>query len=115
MVLNTHNTNPLKIRQKKFGIRKFFKISTTFKYSQTCIKRSPLGERKSSLTTQASYIDSDCPFGIFKLFLPPKRGSIHMKFSMTGQENGAFITGDCLIEVTAWADLTVHFQNMDVA
>ena len=38
-----------------------------------------------------------------------------MKFSMTGQENGAFITGDCLIEVTAWTDLTVHFQNMDVA
>jgi len=31
-------------------------------YSQTCIKRSPFGQRKSGL----------------------KRGSIHMKYSMTG-------------------------------
>ena len=34
-----------------------------------------------------------------------------MKFSMTGQEKGdLLIQGDCLIEVTAWAGLTVlHF------
>jgi hypothetical protein len=31
-----------------------------------------------------------------------------MKFSMTGQEKCPFNTGDCLIEVTAWAGLTVH-------
>jgi hypothetical protein len=31
-----------------------------------------------------------------------------MKFSMTGQGNGdLFIKGDCLIEVTTWAGLTV--------
>jgi hypothetical protein len=34
---------------------------------------------------------------------PFKRGSIHMKFSITGQENG-----DLLIEVTTWAGLTVY-------
>jgi len=45
-------------------------------YSQTCIKRPPLGQRK--------------------------RRSIHVKFSMTGQEKG-----DLLIQVTAWAGLTV--------
>jgi len=36
------------------------------KYSQTCIKRSPFGYRKSNL----------------------KRGSIRMKFTMTGQKKG---------------------------
>ena len=30
-----------------------------------------------------------------------------MKCSMTGQEKGDLNTGDCLIEVTAWACLTV--------
>ena len=30
-----------------------------------------------------------------------------MNFSMTGQE-----TGDCLIEVTAWAGLTLYFYNI---
>jgi hypothetical protein len=39
---------------------------------------------------------------------PLKRGSIHMKFSMTGQEKKwPFHTGDCLIELTAWVGLTV--------
>ena len=37
------------------------------------------------------------------LIRPLKRGSIHMKFYMTGQEKG-----DLLIQVTAWAGLTVH-------
>ena len=32
-----------------------------------------------------------------------KRGSIHIKFSITGQEKG-----DLLIPVTAWAGLTVY-------
>jgi hypothetical protein len=37
-----------------------------------------------------------------------KKGSIHMKFSMTGQDkSGLFNTGDCLIQVTTWAGLTV--------
>ena len=32
-----------------------------------------------------------------------------MKFSMTVQENShIFNTGDCLIDVTAWAGLTVY-------
>ena len=43
-------------------------------YSQTCIRRSPLGQRESGL----------------------KRGSIHIKFSMTGQEKC-----DLLIQWTA--------------
>jgi hypothetical protein len=35
-----------------------------------------------------------------------------MKFSMTGEEkDDLFNTGDCLIEVTAWADLTVFMQQ----
>ena len=49
-------------------------------YSHTCIKRSPLGQRKSVLIRQVTL----------------KRGPIHMKFSMTGQEKG-----DLLIQVTA--------------
>ena len=38
-----------------------------------------------------------------------KRGSIHTKLSMTGQEKGDLLinTGDCLIEVTTWVGLTV--------
>ena len=40
---------------------------------------------------------------------PLKRGSIHMKFSMTGhgKKRRPFNTGDCLFKVTAWASLTV--------
>jgi hypothetical protein len=30
-----------------------------------------------------------------------------MNFSMTGKKNMTFNTGDCLIEVTAWASSTV--------
>ena len=38
-----------------------------------------------------------------------KRASFYMKSSMTGQEKEwPFNTGDCLIEVTAWASLTVY-------
>jgi hypothetical protein len=36
-----------------------------------------------------------------------------MKFSMTGQEKRwLFNTGDCLIEVTIWAGLTVHYESL---
>ena len=39
---------------------------------------------------------------------PLKRGTIHIECSMTGQEKKwLFNTGDCLIEVTVWAGLTV--------
>jgi hypothetical protein len=48
-------------------------------YSQTCIKRSPLEERKRDLN-----------------MWPLKRGSIHMTFSIIGQEKG-----DLLIHGTA--------------
>jgi hypothetical protein len=35
-----------------------------------------------------------------------------MKFSMTGyKKRWPFNTGDCLIEVTAWAGLTVHVKS----
>jgi hypothetical protein len=62
-------------------------------YSQTCIKRSwPLGQRKGGLLRQVTF----------------KRGSIHMKFSMTWQEIcDLFNTGDYLIEMTIWEGLTV--------
>jgi hypothetical protein len=46
--------------------------------SQTCVKRSPLGQRKMALSD--------------KWLL--KRGSIHRKCSMTGQERWPFNTGD---------------------
>jgi hypothetical protein len=59
-------------------------------YNQTCIKRSPLGQRKS---------------GLIRGYL--LRGSIHVKFSMTGQEKG-----NLLIQVTAWAGLTVFRQTV---
>ena len=62
------------------------------KYSQTCIKRSSIGQRKSG-------------------HLPLKRGSIHMKFSMTGQgkyDLFSLNTGGCLIEVTSRVGVTVY-------
>jgi hypothetical protein len=37
------------------------------------------------------------------VFIYPKRGSIPMKFSMTGQKKG-----DLLIQVTAWEGLIVY-------
>ena len=37
---------------------------------------------------------------------PLKRGSIHMEYSMTGQEKS-----DHLIQVTAWASFTVYCIN----
>ena len=43
------------------------------------------------------------------------RGSIHIKFSVTGQEKGVHliqVTGVLLKEVTAWADLTVYTWYM---
>jgi len=45
-------------------------------YSQTCCKKSPLGQRKSGLSRQVAL----------------KRGSIHMNFFMMGQEKGDIVT-----------------------
>ena len=42
---------------------------------------------------------------------PLKRGLIYMKCSMMGQEkDDLYKTGDCLIEVTTWRGLTVHWN-----
>ena len=51
-------------------------------YSQTCIKRSPLGQRKNGLIRQVIFYDRT-------------------------RKMWTFNAGDCLIEVTAWAGLTV--------
>ena len=61
-------------------------------YSQTCIKMSPLGQRKGGILRQDD------------LF---KRGPIHMKFSMAGQEKDDLLIQVTLIPVTAWAGLTI--------
>jgi hypothetical protein len=58
----------------------WFRCTEVVKYSQTCIKRSPLGQRKSGLIRQVT----------------SKRGLIHMEFSMIGQEKC-----NLLIQVTA--------------
>ena len=50
------------------------KINNPYSYSQTCIKRSPLGQGKSGLLLKTGEL--------------LKRGSNRMKFSMTGQEKG---------------------------
>jgi len=54
-------------------------IDSDLIYSQTCIKRSPSGQRKNGLLRKVT----------------SKRGSIHIKSSMTGQKS------DILIQVTA--------------
>ena len=56
-------------------------------YSPTCIKRSPFKKKQK---------------WYFKTGDLLKRGSIHMKFSMTGQEKG-----DLLIQVTTCTSLTL--------
>ena len=60
-------------------------------YSQTCIKRSPLGQRKSGLIRQVTSLKR---FNSYEIFYDRTR------------KMGPFNTGDCLIEVTAWAGLT---------
>jgi hypothetical protein len=44
-------TNKLKIFKQYFTLREFFFIY----YSQTCIKRSPLGQRKGDLIRQVTF------------------------------------------------------------
>ena len=45
---------------------------------------------------------------VFYDMWPLKRGSIHIKFSMTGPR---LEKGDLLIEVTVWAGLTVFIKS----
>ena len=54
-------------------------------YSQTCIKWSPVGQRQSGFICQVTY----------EIFHDKTR------------KRWPFNTGDCLIEVTSWAGLTV--------
>jgi hypothetical protein len=56
-------------------------------YSQTCIKRSPLGERKSGLIRQIT---------------PYERFNSYEIFYNRTSKRWPFNTGDCLIEVTTW-------------
>jgi hypothetical protein len=60
--------------------------------SQTCIKRSPLGQRKIDLIRQVTSL---------------KRFNAYDIFYHRTRKRWPFNTGDCLIEVTAWAGLTV--------
>jgi hypothetical protein len=65
-------------------------------FSQACIKRSPLRQRKSVIIIQVTF----------------KRRLIHMKCLMTGNEKcQPFNTGDCLIEVTEGAGFIVHLYR----
>ena len=68
---------------RNFGYLEVAFQSLMYKYSQTCIKRSPLGHRKSDLIRQ---VTSKKRLHVY----------IHMNCSMTGQEKG-----DLLIQVTA--------------
>ena len=43
-----------------------------------------------------------------------KRGSIHMKYSMTGQERWPLKTDGCLLEVNIGADLTVYQSRWEI-
>jgi len=63
------------------------------KYSQTCIKRSPLGWRKGGLLRQTTY---------------KRLNSYEIDFDRT-KKGWPLNTGECLIEVTAWAGLTTVY------
>ena len=64
----------------------------TLLYSQTCIKRSPLGQRKSGLIRQVTSLKR---FNSYEIFYDRTR------------KRWPFNAGDCLIEVISWADFTV--------
>jgi len=67
--------------------------SQFYKYSQTCIKRSHLGQRESGLIRQVTSLKR---FNSYEIFYDRTR------------KGWIFDTGDCLIEVTAWTGLTVY-------
>ena len=62
--------------------------------SRTCIKRSPLGRRKSGCIRQVT---------------SKKRLNSYEIFYDRTRKMWPFNTGDCLIEVTTWAGLTVYY------
>ena len=62
-------------------------------YSQTCIKRSPLRQKKVTFIRQVNTYNK---FNSYEIF-----------FEMT-RKRWSLNTGDCLIKVTLWAGLTVH-------
>jgi len=61
-------------------------------YSQTCIKRSLLGQRESGLVRQVTSLKR---FNSYEIF-----------YDRTGNR-WPFDTDDCSIQVTAWAGLTI--------
>ena len=65
-------------------------------YSQTCIKRSPLGQRKSGLIRQ---VTSQKSFNSYEIFYGRTR------------KRWPFNTGDYLIKVAALTGLTVYDLN----
>ena len=70
-----------------------FKFYLIKRYSPTCIKRSPLGQRKSGLISQ---VTSEKRFNSYKIFYDRRR------------KKWPFNTGDCLIEVTH-GQVWLHF------
>jgi len=69
------------------------------KYSQTCIKRSPLEQRKSGLIRQ---VTSSKRFNSYEFIYDRTRKRWPLK------------AGDCLIEVTTWVGLTVHLFTLSI-
>jgi hypothetical protein len=67
------------------------------KYSQTCIKRSPLGQRKSGLIRQVT---------------SKKRLNSYEMFYARTRKGWPLNTGDCLIVVTAWTGLPVYLISL---
>ena len=65
-------------------------------YCQTCIKRSPLGQRKSGLLRQLTSLKR---FNLDEIFY----GGI--------RKRRPFNSGDCLIKVTTLAGLTVYTKS----
>ena len=90
----THNWT-LSVQIDMLAINSCF-LAIIYIYSQTCIKRSPLGQRKSDLIRQ---VTSYKRFNLYDIFYDR---TINMWL---------FNTGDCLIEVTVWAGLTVSVLN----
>ena len=66
-----------------------------YMYIQTWVKRSLLGQRKCGLIIHVTF---------------QKRFNSYESFYDRANKMWPFNTGDCLIEVIAWEDLTVHIR-----
>jgi hypothetical protein len=102
----SHNLESGRLRQTehtvescyvKLGLLEVAFQSLIYKYSQTCIKRSPLGHRKSDLIRQ---VTSKKRLYSYELFYDRTR------------KGWPFNTGDCLIEVTTWTGLIVYSSSV---